>query len=124
MKFGVWSSERDSKLQTPNLFLFFFPAGLARFSPTNATHRPFFLQKRAIAGTRTSKFPLFQKQQTDAEKGESDKHERDGDKEDGKHTVIFFTKISRSIDASNFPKVANFRKVQLKILAFTALAIP
>jgi len=71
--------------QLPLLLFFLFAAGFARFSPANPTHRAFFLQKRTVAGTCASKFAFFQKQQTDAEQGESDDNERDGNKENGKH---------------------------------------
>jgi hypothetical protein len=85
LEFEVWSRTRNFKLQTPNSLFFFFPASLARFSSANTTHRAFFLQKRTVAGASAPKFSFFDKQQTDAEQGESDKHKGDGNEENRKH---------------------------------------
>jgi hypothetical protein len=84
---------------------FVFAAGLARFSPTNPAHRAFFLQKRAVAGASAPKFSFFQKQQTDAEQGESDKYQRNGNKENGKHRSAEFCFKDTNLRFDNFSKV-------------------
>lgn len=74
---------------------FFFPAGLARFAATHPADRPFFLQHGVVRGASTPKFSFFQKQQTDAEKGESDDDQCDRDDENRQHNIRRFrTKIS------------------------------